>query len=252
MYTAQLMQERVASIDGWLSRREARLLYEFGKRVRAEGEVVEIGSWKGKSTVALAYGIKAGGHKRRIAAIDPHEGVVLPGQRKGKISTLADFRTNVRTASVADIIKPVVSSSAQAARSWREPIAILFIDGIHDYQHAGEDYRLWSGCVSRHGVIAFHDCFCGVPGVMRAAREYMLKADEILDVGTVGSILYGIRGEARGFARLRLWGKIVLINIAQGLYESKKIPQWLQNILIHRLVRIWLLTPLTRAVYSYA
>jgi predicted O-methyltransferase YrrM len=60
-------------IDGWLSDNEGELLFNLAKNCKGEGKIVEIGSWKGKSTVWLASGSKSGKNVK-VYAIDPHTG----------------------------------------------------------------------------------------------------------------------------------------------------------------------------------
>ena len=49
-------------IDGWLTEREARLLYDLAKS--ATGPIIEIGSWRGRSTTVLGHGSMAGAGQR--------------------------------------------------------------------------------------------------------------------------------------------------------------------------------------------
>ena len=65
------LKELIQHIDGWLTDEEAKLLYKLAKNCK--GVIVEIGSWKGKSTICMAKGSKAGNNVK-IYAIDPHVG----------------------------------------------------------------------------------------------------------------------------------------------------------------------------------
>ena len=56
---------------GWLSLDEAALLYHLARQTTT-GSIVEVGSYRGRSTVALAKGALAGGN-RPVYAVDPHE-----------------------------------------------------------------------------------------------------------------------------------------------------------------------------------
>lgn len=248
-YSPIHMQNSVRQIDGWLSPHEARLLYQIAKSVSVDGDIVEIGSWKGKSTIALAYGIKASGIKRTIAAVDPHKGIVLPGQNKPMESTRTRFMRHIRISKVDDIVRPYVMTSLQASKIWNTPIAVLFIDGIHDYVHAKEDYINWIHYVVDNGVIAFHDCFCGVDEVGMAALEVMAHADTISDIGTVGSILYGIKGKAQGISRIIVIYKIMIIKFVHKFHRANMVPKWIRNILIHKIIRLLLVSRYTREVY---
>lgn len=39
-------------VEGWLTEREGRLLFDRASRCTGRGVIVEIGSWKGKSTTS--------------------------------------------------------------------------------------------------------------------------------------------------------------------------------------------------------
>jgi predicted O-methyltransferase YrrM len=60
-------------VPGWLTDAEGELLFNLAKSCSGKGVIVEIGSWKGKSTIWMARGSQAG-HGVKIYAIDPHEG----------------------------------------------------------------------------------------------------------------------------------------------------------------------------------
>ena len=99
---------QIKSIDGFLTESEARCLYLLAQS--CGGTIVEIGSWKGKSTVCLALGSKAG-DKGKVFAIDPHQGLSddcaqlhLPEKSE------SIFRENIKRAQVDDIVIPLVVS----------------------------------------------------------------------------------------------------------------------------------------------
>jgi hypothetical protein len=54
------IKKLVFKINGWLTDKEGELLYNLAKNCTGKGVIVEIGSWKGKSTIWLGKGSKAG------------------------------------------------------------------------------------------------------------------------------------------------------------------------------------------------
>src|SRR5215469_11502211 len=62
---------RIMSIEGALTEQEVALLYCAAQRVR-DGCIVEIGSHRGRSTAALAFGTRSA-FNVPVYAIEPHE-----------------------------------------------------------------------------------------------------------------------------------------------------------------------------------
>jgi len=56
-------------------------------------------------------------------------------------------------------VVPVVAPTRVAARAWRTPLALVFIDGGHSMEAALADYRGWSGHLVPGGLLAIHDIF---------------------------------------------------------------------------------------------
>jgi hypothetical protein len=237
----------IALIDGWLSDHEAVFLFRTSRNIKSSGEIVEIGSWKGKSTVCLAYGAAESGIPGSVWAVDPHRGQ-LKGNKPGLTPTYRDFINNLKLAGVSGLVKPLVTTSSEAAKDWKIPVRYLFIDGIHDYSHTKEDYLLWKGFMKSGGLVAFHDCFCGEKGVWKAVDEVFLNPRRLSDIGVVGSILFGIMGEPGYLRRMIVKCKIRIIRAAIAL-DRLKYPVALKQILIDKFIRLMLLNKYSLPVY---
>src|SRR5256885_7585861 len=68
----------IADVPGWLTDEEGEALYELARVCTGKGVIVEIGSWKGKSTICLGRGSQAGA-ALPVYAIGPHAGYRLRG-----------------------------------------------------------------------------------------------------------------------------------------------------------------------------
>jgi predicted O-methyltransferase YrrM len=235
-------------IDGWLTDTEIILLYNLSLTVGTDGHVVEIGSWKGKSTIALALGIKDSGKRGYIWAIDPHEGIIKIGKNEEK-STYSSFIKNIKKAGIEEFVRPVVNTSAGAAKRWNKPIRLLFIDGLHDYEHVQTDIAYWSAWILNNGVIAFHDAFCGEHDVWKAIEKYMFHRSDIVDIGTVSSILFLEFGKPTIQTDIRVFFKKIIVKISNNI-NTWKLPWWMKLLIIHRLFRLFLWTKYTKMVYS--
>lgn len=242
----QSFLEALSHVDGWLSSHEAWWLYQVAKYLVVGGVVVEIGSWKGKSTIAIASGLRDGGHTHHVTSVDPHEGSIVHKEIYTN-STFTTFQRNIRKFHCDQFVTPVVKTSVNAHKKWVSSIAFLFIDGLHDYEHTKEDYVLWQQHVAPGGIIAFHDGFCGMPGVWKAMNEVFFKSD-LIDIGTIASIVYGIRGTATIWRKLVVLYKIQLLSIGQVVH-GLPLPIWFKTMFIHRCIRLLLLNRWTMFAY---
>ncbi len=159
----------IDSIRGFLPAAEAEALYHAALEASATGPVLEVGSYCGKSTVYLGLACRQTGST--VFALDHHRGSEehQPGElfhdpelydaEYGVMDSLREFRRNIARAGLERVVVPVVSDSATAARHWRTPLGMLFIDGGHSLDAALADYRCWSGHLLQGGILAIHDLY---------------------------------------------------------------------------------------------
>src|SRR5262245_54538184 len=110
----QRARQAASSVDGWLTDAEGELLFDLAASCLPHTPIVEIGSWKGKSTIYLAAG--TGDGRTRVFAIDPHEGSL----EDPTANTLADMRANLEAAGVSKSVVPIVARSHDAAGRFPE------------------------------------------------------------------------------------------------------------------------------------
>lgn len=192
----------VENIEGWLGNEVGEFLYKTAKRVSGKGVIVEVGSWKGKSTVWLAKGSK--GNRVKVYAIDPHTGSPEHVKKYGKIWTFEEFKRNIKNAGCEDIVIPIIKTSEDAAREWNKPIEFTFIDGAHDYESVKLDFELWFPHVIEGGIMAFHDTVGHWEGPKRVVKEFIYGSKNFKNVGFAGSATFGTKvKENTSFDRLR-------------------------------------------------
>lgn len=148
--------KEIKNIGGWLTKPESYLLYNLAKKVKSDNVIVEIGSWKGRSTICLGKGSKDG-NGIKIYAIDPHTGNKEHKKAFGKIDTYQIFQQNIKEAEINDIINPIRETSEEANKNFNHPVELIFIDGAHEYKFVKLDFELWFPLVVDGGVVAFHD-----------------------------------------------------------------------------------------------
>jgi MMP 1-O-methyltransferase len=187
----------IADVPGWLTDDEGETLYELARRCEGRGAIVEIGSWKGKSTICLGRGSLAG-NGVRIFAVDPHADY-----------RFGDFKTNVERAGVAHLVTPIASLSQAAANDFDEPIELLFVDGSHEERLVREDFEKWVPKVVDGGWVAFHDT-TWTQGPRRVVGELVYRSRGFADVRFVVGSLTVARKVAANTLGDRLRARYVL------------------------------------------
>ena len=163
------LRELIADIPGWLTDEEGEALYELAKHCTGRGVIVEIGSWKGKSTTCLGLGSRAG-KGVPIFAVDPHADY-----------RFGEFKENMERAGIADLVTPVPSTSQAKANDFHEPIELLFIDGSHEYDDVKADFDQWVPKVIEGGTVAVHDTTLW-EGPKRVVEDNIYRSTRFKDV----------------------------------------------------------------------
>jgi predicted O-methyltransferase YrrM len=167
---------QIEPIQGWLDPNAGAVLYQFASQA-AKPLVVELGSWKGRSTAWLAHALKDRG-KGRVVAIDTWAGTpneqphVQLLQGYGPDQLYDEFRANMKRLGVDDIVEPWRMTTLEAARKWDQgaTIGVLHIDAGHEYADVRADFEHWAPFVAPGGMIAFDDV-PGWPGPTRVVSE---------------------------------------------------------------------------------
>jgi len=170
---------RVMAVQGQTRRNEARCLYDLAHGALKDGVIVEIGSYRGLSTIALARG-SLQGPKIPVYAIDPHE--CTHGHRQGEEYGPQDniaFFEHVLFFRAAGIIRPINLLSIEAVAGWKKRVSLLQIDGNHDYEAVRADFSLWSPFVLPGGRVAFHDSSEPESGPFRVVQEALKEGKYI-------------------------------------------------------------------------
>ena len=168
--TTAAILDRMEQVEGWFRREEAELLLQIARQAAVAHEsaaIVEIGSYCGRSTIVLASAARVPGRSARVYAIDPHDGEVgardtLDGVLR-QLPTFDRFTANIASAGVDDIVEPIRQRSFDV--SWQLPIALLLVDGLHDYVSVARDFHHFEPHLQDGAFVAFHDCDDHFPGV---------------------------------------------------------------------------------------
>ena len=217
-----------AGVEGWLSEAQARRLRARAAAVAPGRAIVEIGSFRGRSTIVLARAARPG---VEVVAIDPHAGgdrgpqEIAADRARGEADHAA-FVANLALAGVADRVRHVRRPSADALGEVAGPVALLYVDGAHRFGPARDDLARWGSRVASGGWMLVHDAFSSV-GVTAALLAECVLGGRWRYAGRSGSLAEYERcaSALRGSASTR--------NAARQLAE---LPWFARNLLIKALV----------------
>lgn len=151
-------------VEGWLDPREAQLLYETASK--ADGLIVEIGSYRGRSTCILALAARNRTDDSMVYAIDPH--TPADGMSYSSLDH-AILMNNLVKLGLAQWVYLSNFASPDIAKIWKGSIGLLFIDGAHET--VDRDFKAWA----KHNpaYIALHDAetLDTVKAVVQAALD---------------------------------------------------------------------------------
>ncbi len=174
------------NVGGWLTEAEGLFLYNTARKIKKENVVIEVGSWKGRSTICLVNGSQDG-NKIKIFAVDPHVGSSEHHRMFGKVDTFEEFKRNINKAGIAQFIVPIRDTSENAAENVNQRIEFAFIDGAHEYSSVKLDLKAWFPKVMNGGILAFHDSWHFI-GANLATAIPLLTSSKIKNPRLVGTI----------------------------------------------------------------
>jgi predicted O-methyltransferase YrrM len=145
--------------DGQTSEVELNVLARYAKTVPAGKRIVEVGSFRGRSTVALGLGA---GEEVEIVSVDPY--LPIESHVKGKVVVFGPRDrvicvTNLMLAGLLQKVRMVNCPSEAAARAFSldDHIGMVFIDGDHTYEGVVRDFEAWWPAMASGGCVLFHD-----------------------------------------------------------------------------------------------
>lgn len=163
--------ERALAIHGWMNRAELRWLADAAAKATI---ILEVGSFKGRSTRALADNCPG-----LVVACDPWDGYVNDNGTQAKwIDTKAArvaFEANLadHIASGRVVMKVAPFRTAFANGQGRMRPDMIFIDGDHRYEEVVSDIELAREILAPGGLLCGHDYGkSSWPGVKRAVDEF--------------------------------------------------------------------------------
>lgn len=167
------------TIPGMITPDSGKFLFSLCYMQEIRGDVIEIGSWQGRSTSFLARAVKES-KNGNFYAIDHFKGNA--GKEKlytvdGKLSSLkSNFIANMKAFGLSEIVNLLDMINHDAAKKIEgHTIRFLFIDGDHTKQGVSKDIELFFPMLRKGSIVVFDDYFDGFPGLIEAVDEAIVK-----------------------------------------------------------------------------
>lgn len=167
---------------------EGSTLFEFARNCALPNVIVEIGSWKCRSTICLALGSKAGPGKT-VFAIDPHTGSPEYWAAFGTVSTFDEFADNVRRPGMEDVSFPLFTQQPMSRGPSTSPSQWFSVSGRTNTNWSNRTSTTRFQKVVEGGIVALHDAITR-PGPRRVARDFVLRSRSIRRGDFVHPLMY--------------------------------------------------------------
>jgi predicted O-methyltransferase YrrM len=208
------IEELVADVPGWTPIDQLFTLFQLAySTANLPGDIVEIGSWCGRSAVALGLAARLSGagkvhcvdlfpekddwienpdgsysfrvtidgriyhgYKTHTCWREPFERDIVPLYRRNH-RLLDLFRSNVAKHQLQDVIAPHKGTSETFVRSIPDTFRcrLAFLDGDHSYETVCDDIEKIERFLVPGGWICFDDAFSYYNGVNRAIEDRILR-----------------------------------------------------------------------------
>ena len=176
--------------EGWNGNHPslARLAGTSGSKV-----VIDVGVWKGQSTITMARAMKESAIDGCVIAVDTFLGSPehwskernLFARTNGMPDLFKIFMSNVYKAQVQDYVIPMPQTSVTAALVLQRlgvSASVVHIDAAHEYEEVLRDAEEYWKLIEPGGYLIGDDYHETWPGVVRAAGEFSARVLRPLSV----------------------------------------------------------------------
>ena len=179
-----------AAVQGWNGDHPS-----LTKLASAPGDkvVVDVGVWKGQSTITMASALRARGINGCVIGVDTflgsrehwNLGPSFFTRRAGMPDIYQTFLSNVHAMGLQGYVVPLPQTSLTAAWVLQKvgiTAAIVHIDAAHEYDEVLRDASEYWKVLAPGGLLIGDDYHTTWPGVVRAAGEFSAKTNVPLSI----------------------------------------------------------------------
>jgi predicted O-methyltransferase YrrM len=209
------IEDAVRKIPGWSPIDQLLTLFTLASAsADLDGDILELGSWCGRSAVALGMAVKlsnkgkvhcvdlfpekqdwyknedgtysfavnidgrlVGAYGEQTVWVEPYQRDILPVYERFT-GPLEAFRVFINENALPDFVSPIKgdleSFKNSSDRSLK--IRLAFIDGDHSYEAVSKDIALIEDFLIHGGWICFDDAFTSYQGVNEAIKEHIIDS----------------------------------------------------------------------------
>jgi hypothetical protein len=166
-------------IPGQLAENEANLLFQLARTRTPSIDplIVELGAWRGKTSLLLAAGLW-GKMRPRLFSIQ------RPGETVGELDQQALHR-NVHRCQLGHIVDTTAGPSRDASANWKDCIDILFLNAAQNYDTLHNDLLLWSPFVKLGGIV-----------ILQGVSPENLQPPRYSDLRQLGSLAWAVKRQS--------------------------------------------------------
>jgi hypothetical protein len=205
----------IASVEGLCREEDCYALYSLVRSLNIEGDILDIGSFKGRVAVAFAKGLEDSGRTDTVYAFE-----------SGFFGSQAELLRNISRMKMEDSILPVFKHSSLASVNWRKRLKLVWVDTDGNFFSGKCDFLLWEPCLEKGGVIAF-SC-AKSPRIQKLLNNCVTASGRFTDIQRTGEIAYAYKLQERpalsGFNRMRV---VILYflhyNIRKIIYDLRRM-----------------------------
>ncbi len=186
------------TLPGMITPKSGQFLYSLCYMQQKEGDVVEIGSWQGRSSSFLARAV-LNSQNGKFYTIDHFKGSSGQDRSDFKIENddLNDLEnnlnSNMKRVGLSDAVTLLNMPSEQAAKTLSNThIRFLFIDGDHTKQGVAKDIQLFFPMLSKGSIVVFDDFRAHAKGLLEAIDEQLAKQEVSRIMSYAGTLVFQI------------------------------------------------------------
>jgi len=170
------------NIRGMINHRAGEELFSLAYMQSLSGDVVEVGSFQGKSTFFLGHAVEQS-KNGKMYAVDHFRGNIGKEHfykvEKGDLSDLElGFRRNIKNAGLSEVVTLINKPNHEAVADIADgTVRFLYIDGDHTAKGVQRDLDLFTSKLKAGAIIAFDDYDnVNFGGLVRVVNEFISKS----------------------------------------------------------------------------